>query len=40
MEMIMKNLLKAIWNMFVLFLVLSIFPIVFMIDHVRVFFNF
>ena len=34
----MKKLLKAIWNMFVLFVVLSIFPIVFMIDHVRVYF--
>ncbi|AIZ02054.1 hypothetical protein VR5_267 [Escherichia phage vb_EcoM-VR5] len=36
----MKKLLKAIWNMFILFMVLCIFPIAFMIDHVRVYFNY
>ncbi|QHS01634.1 naphthalene 1,2-dioxygenase [Enterobacter phage Entb_45] len=34
----MKKLLKAIWNMFVIAMVLAIFPAVLMIDVIRVHF--
>lgn len=34
----MKKLLKAIWNMFIIMVVLSIFPIVLFIDVIRVHF--
>lgn len=34
----MKKLLKALWNMFIIFMLVSIFPIVLFIDVIRVHF--